>query len=697
MFYGDTVLNAKVKNLKGQIIRHYDTGGLIDTPAYDFKGKPVSTTKTLFKYYKEVANWIDGNLVSNLETDSYTFTTALDALGRISKQTAPDGSVITPSYNEAGLLNAETVAHADPAVTTTYIKDIDYNEKGQRNKIIYGNDVITRFYYDQETFRLNRLESKRLSNDPLQDWYYSYDPVGNVTFINDKNIPVVFFNNAKVTGISEYTYDALYRLAEAKGRENDAALIYTNQDNWNDTAFMQTANPGDPMAVRNYTQSYQYDKVGNVQQVQHAATGNNWKRTYQYGAGNNRLNSTKTGVNTYSYTHHAKHGYILQMPHLEDMGWDFKEELVKTIRQKKLDGGTAETTYYQYDGQGQRIRKLTENEADEGKITTVKEERIYISGYELYRKVTGTDAGLERRSLSLIDQGNRFVMVETRNAVDDGTEKHLVRYQLHNHTGSASMELDATAQVISYEEYHPFGTTAYQARNASIKAAAKRYRYTGMERDEESGLSYHSSRYYLPWLGRWLNVDAAGLKDGVNLYAYTRNNPIRYNDQTGTQSDPPQMSFWESRVYHTEVTATYSGRGISPELRATMTGVYRIWTSDYTSDVDVGHMGKPFVLLTAGERSPVGPQLAGPNRSDGGGAVRAMAGTVRAAGGYTRTDGLDMTPAGVASKGVRYPTIALPPALRDPRLPIIGRATQHHPQLRHHSLPYRQLREQGHR
>ena len=117
----------------------------------------------------------------------------------------------------------------------------------------------------------------------------------------------------------------------------------------------------------------------------------------------------------------------------------------------------------------------------------------------------GTDVELQRITLSLMDKQHRFVMIETRNDVDDGTEKHLVRYQLHNHLGSASLELDGTsdAKVISYEEYHPYGTTAYQAKNAAIKSAAKRYRYTGMERDEETGLEYHSARYYLPWLGRW--------------------------------------------------------------------------------------------------------------------------------------------------------------------------------------------------
>src|SRR5690606_10921022 len=137
----------------------------------------------------------------------------------------------------------------------------------------------------------------------------------------------------------------------------------------------------------------------------------------------------------------------------------------------------------------------------------------YLSGYELYKKHSGPDIGLERVSLSLMDKTHRFVMIETRNDVDDGTEKQLVRYQLHNHIGSASLELDGTneANVISYEEYHPYGTTAYQAKNSNIRSAAKRYRYTGMERDEETGLEYHSARYSLPWLGRWLNSDPGGL------------------------------------------------------------------------------------------------------------------------------------------------------------------------------------------
>jgi RHS repeat-associated protein len=538
IFYGEAEVNPEQKNLRGQVIKHYDTGGLIETPEFDFKGQPKSTARRLFKNYKSIVNWVDSNMSKDLETATFTFSTETDALGRIIRQTAPDGSVIMPSYNEGGLLTGENITHAEPDITTVYIKDISYNEKGQRTTIIYGNDVITRFCYDKETFRLNRLETKRKNSDPLQDLYYTYDPSGNITHIEDRNIPVTFFDNQKISGVSAYTYDALYRLVEATGRENASALSFNSSDNWNDAPFMHQSNPGDPMAMRNYTQSYLYDSVGNILRMKHLSMGNNWTRDYTYQGSNNRLISTQTGTNIYTCPHHQKHGFMTAMPHLEEIGWNFKEELIRTIRQKRTDGGTPETTYYQYDGQGQRIRKITENQAGTGEEPGKKDERIYVAGYEIYKQHSGADAGLERTSLSLIDKEHRYVMIDTEKkpVADPGTTgiKQTIRYQLHNHLGSAALELDDTARVISYEEYHPYGTTAYQAKNADIKCAAKRYRYTGMERDEESGLEYHSARYYLPWLGRWASADPIDIDDGINCFAYVSNNVLKFVDLIGT-------------------------------------------------------------------------------------------------------------------------------------------------------------------
>ena len=567
IIYGESLLDdrrinedeIKSKNLLGKTFRHYDIGGLIQTPEYDFKGQPVSTSRQLFNKYKEVPHWVtDDPLQDDLEGEAFTFITATDALGRITRQVAPDRSVIIPAYNEAGLLNEEKVEHDSPAVTSIYIEDIDYNEKGQRNKIIFGNDVITKYYYDKETFRLKRLESLRRNGDVLQDLFYTYDPVGNISAIEDKAIPISFFANTRIEPVSEYSYDALYRLVEATGRENNAALAFDVNDNWNDGAFMHSVNPGDPMSVRDYKQRFQYDEAGNITEMRHQAAGNNWTRNFLYEHTNNRLRSTRIGSQTYHYPHHAEHGFINIMPHLDEMGWNFKEELVKTIKQRVNPyNGTAETTYYQYDGQGQRIRKITENSASSVGIPTKKNERIYIAGYETYRTYQTNLINFERESLSLMDGGHRFVMIETvKQNTDtspdssDSVGVRLTRYHLHNHLGSASLELDATAQIISYEEYHPYGTTAYQLKNAAINATSKRYRYTGMERDEETGLEYHSARYYLPWLGRWASADPVGIKDGVNVYRYAKNNPILFVDHLGNQGTlPPGNNIPRQNIY----------------------------------------------------------------------------------------------------------------------------------------------------
>jgi RHS repeat-associated protein len=139
---------------------------------------------------------------------------------------------------------------------------------------------------------------------------------------------------------------------------------------------------------------------------------------------------------------------------------------------------------------------------------------------------------LERETLHVMDDKQRIALVETRTQGDDHSPGQLIRYQFGNHLGSASLELDDAGQIISYEEYYAYGSTSYQAVRSQTEPP-KRLRYTGMERDEESGLEYHSARYYLPWLGRWLSGDPIGIKGGWHLYVYCRSNPIALIDLDG--------------------------------------------------------------------------------------------------------------------------------------------------------------------
>ncbi|MDQ1637294.1 MAG: hypothetical protein QOF62_633 [Pyrinomonadaceae bacterium] len=591
IIYGETLPNPEINNFRTMAVITYDTSGKSETSAFDFKGSPLSTIKTFARNYKDVVDWSGANPDALLELETFVSSFEYDAIKRITRQTAPDGSVFLPAYNEAGLLDRVQVTQNGN--TEFFVRNIDYNEKGQRNKIHYGNNVTTNYFYDKETFRLTRLETRRQSNDPLQDLHYTFDPVGNITHIEDKNIPDVFFDNQKVEGVASYRYDALYRLTEATGREHVGQAVFGQSDNWNDLPLMKQYSQGDAMAWRNYTQQYHYDEVGNIEEMRHttAASADNWTRNYNYAAATNRLLTTAVGADTYNYPHHPQHGFITAMPHLQVMKWNFKDEL-QAVAQQSVSKGTPETTWYVYDGSGQRARKITENQAVAGGEPTQKSQRIYVGGVEIYRDYgTAGAITLERQSYHVMDDKSRIAMIETRTQGKDDAPARLVRYQFGNHLGSACIETDDTARVISYEEFHPFGTTSYQAVDADIKAAAKRYRYTEKERDEESGLEYHGARYYVPWLGRWLSADLIGVEDGLNLYRYANNNVLKYKDLTGTQSKTSDHQKEEQPIKKGDVVDLGNGQSYIAScdevviIGQEIDDIETLEEGDYTSDV----------------------------------------------------------------------------------------------------------------
>jgi RHS repeat-associated protein len=411
------------------------------------------------------------------------------------------------------------------ASETDFVTGISYNPKGQRERIRYGNGSTTKYEYDMNNFRLtNILTTRSNGSDTLQDLEYEYDEMGNITKIKDKAQEVVFFNNQQVNPTQTFEYDALYRLTKATGREHtdnvaDMETLFEGNPNIRESV------PQDSSALRNYMREWKYDEVGNIMKMIHNANNSNWNRSYNYATGNNRLLSTKVSNSTVNYTYN-EHGSMQSMPHLQNMEWNFAEQL------SHITKGDTEA-YYNYDGSGQRTRKVVEKNG-------IVETRLYLSGFEIYRKKNGNNLVLERETLHIMDDTKRIALVETLTA-DNGVQianpTLVQRYQLSNNiVESATLELDETASIISYEEYYPYGDTSYQAGKNENEVSQKRYRYTGKEKDEESGLYYMLARYYSGWLGRWTAVDPAGLVDGVNLYAYCRGNPVIFLDRDGRQA-----------------------------------------------------------------------------------------------------------------------------------------------------------------
>jgi RHS repeat-associated protein len=515
--YGDSQLDSETNNLRGKVLRVFDQAGVVTNVAYDFKGNLLTSQRQVAQAYKTTIDW---STAGRLETADST-STQFDALNRPILVTTPDNSVYQPTFNEASLLETIKVKLRGVDPVTSFVANIDYDAKGRRMLIQYGNNTKTEYQYDALTFRLASLKTTRLSDQALlQDLAYTYDPVGNITQIEDAAQQTIYFDNQVITPNNDYTYDAAYRLIVATGREHIGQVAQTT---WNDQSRVSLPQPGDAQAMGRYAERYNYDAVGNILELIHRVTTGhgNWTRTYDYEEPNqlepetkvsNRLSSTTIGTTNpviERYTYDA-HGNMTSMPHLSLMQSDFHDQLQATSRQV---GTAPETTYYVYDAAGQRVRKVTER--GDG---TRKSERTYLGVFERYREYgsDGATVTLERETLHVMDDKQRVALVETRTQGDDGSPLQLIRYQFGNHLGSASLELDNQAQIISYEEYYPYGSTSYQAVRSQTETT-KRYRYTAKERDDETGFNYHGARYCAAWLARWTSADPAGPRDSNNL------------------------------------------------------------------------------------------------------------------------------------------------------------------------------------
>jgi len=556
--YGDTLTSPdpKLQNRRAQVVQVYDQAGVISSGAYDFKGNLMETTRQFATNYKTTLDWSSGSLP--LDSQLYISSQTVDALNRVVTTTSPDGTIVQNTFDASAAIVTVTanlkgeVDGSGSPIWTPFVTDITYDAKGQRLSETNNNTTTCQYTYDPLTFRLTNLQTTQSgSSDKFQDLSYVFDPVGNITSITDDAQQTIFFRGQKVDPSNNYTYDAIYRLIQASGREH---LGQTNNTPNSptppkpfDRVHTRQDQPGDSNAMGTYVETYTYDSVGNIQAVAHVGSqpaSSGWTRSYAYNevsqlapsiaTYSNRLSSTSVGGVTDSYSYAGNggiHGLMTSMPHLTAMAWNSLDQLQSTSRQRVKDSDTvAETTYYIYDASGQRVRKVTERGGTGSRL----KETIYVKNVDIRRKYAGDGmtVTLERQTVHIADGSKKVAEVETRTQGTDKSPQRLIRYKYSNHIGSACLELDDRARVVSYEEYYPYGSTSYQAMS-SITQVPKRYRYTGAERDNENSFDYRGSRYYAAWLGRWIAADPGGLIDGPNLYWYGHCNPITLTDPSG--------------------------------------------------------------------------------------------------------------------------------------------------------------------
>lgn len=120
-----------------------------------------------------------------------------------------------------------------------------------------------------------------------------------------------------------------------------------------------------------------------------------------------------------------------------------------------------------------------------------------------------------------------------------------------DHLGSSNFVTGELGTVVETTEFYPFGVERHNESSGDFQAA---YRYTGQEKDAETGLMYYGARYYDAEVGRFVSPDPLyteiasmgaekrsallGNPQKLSLYSYVLNNPLRYNDPSGLQETP---------------------------------------------------------------------------------------------------------------------------------------------------------------
>ena len=166
---------------------------------------------------------------------------------------------------------------------------------------------------------------------------------------------------------------------------------------------------------------------------------------------------------------------------------------------------------YTYDGDGQRVMKSS------GKMYWYGPNGEVLTETDLSGNLTDDYVFLG---------GQRLARVDATGNVD---------YYFSDHLGSSRVVTNASGNVLDDSDFYPFG---WERPVAS--SSGNTYKFTGKERDAETGNDNFGARYYGSSLGRFMTPDPAGMMavditspQTLNRYAYVVNNPLSFTDPLG--------------------------------------------------------------------------------------------------------------------------------------------------------------------
>lgn len=438
-----------------------------------------------------------GRVTSSTQTtDGQSYSVShygYDLMGNLTSETYPSGRVISTAYDDAGRLAALTGQQVGEQ-PKTYADSMSYWPSGAPKDLRLGNQL----------------------------WEH--------TELNQRLQPTEIDLGAQPGAVDRlklsYTYESL------TGNQS-------NHDN-NGNLLSQSITVPQIGTVQGFssTQTYQYDAVNRLTSAEELSGSMQlWKQSYSYANqsgqnsqyGNRRIDTAHTTANVlpslnpsinplnnrfddnqgYSYD---EAGNVTAAPN-QSFSYDAENKQVSYNGGNPLVNNGAS---YSYDGDGRRVRK-----ADQSGTT------IYV--YDALGKM----------------------VAEYSNTTQANAETDKTSYLTSDTLGTPRVITGSNGQVKARHDYLPFGEevgaeVGGRTTNQGYSQLDNiRQKFTGYERDNETGLDYAEARYYSSTMGRFTSIDPKmasariWMPQSWNRYSYVLNNPLRYIDPLGNQDQDP--------------------------------------------------------------------------------------------------------------------------------------------------------------